>query len=151
MTANFLDPADSQVLAARLLALTPDAPRRWGTMSAQQMLVHCADQLRISRGEKAVTSVRLPGFVKPLAKWLIVTRHQEFKPGMRTLKEMDANAGLSALTTFEGDRAALLELLAPVNNLGDGVEHPLFGHLSRQEFGEVTWKHLDHHLRQFGA
>ncbi len=70
---------------------------------------------------------------------------------MQTMKELDANAGMTPPTTFEADRQTLLDLLDPAKYSLSGVEHPVFGHLSRKEFGEVTWKHLDHHLRQFGV
>ena len=150
MSTSFLDPTAHANLTTRIGRLSPETPRQWGTMTAQQMLVHCADQLRVSRGEKSVTSVRIPGFLKPLVKWLVVTRLKEFKPGMRTLKELDANAGMTPLTSFAADRDALVALINPTAYSPSGVEHPVFGRLSAPEFGEVTWKHLDYHLRQFG-
>lgn len=151
MSANFLAASDNAALCARIQQLRPDSTRHWGKMTAGQMVVHCTDQLRVSRGEKAVTSTRIPGFLKPLVKWLVVSRLKAFKPGMRTLKELDAEAGMTPPTTFEADRALLLSLLEREKYGPQGVEHPVFGHLTAQEFGEVTWKHLDHHLRQFGV
>jgi len=90
MAANFLNPSDNKALISRLFQLMPDAQRRWGTMSAGQMLVHCADQLRVSRGEKRVTSLRVPGLLRPLLKWYFVTRLKQFKPNMKTMYELDA-------------------------------------------------------------
>lgn len=151
MSANFLTANDNAALLARIQQLGPDSSRQWGKMTAGQMVVHCTDQLRVSRGEKAVTSTRIPGFLKPLVKWLLISRLKAFKPGMRTLKELDAEAEMTPPTTFEADRAHLLGLLELDKYGQKGVEHPIFGHLTAQEFGEVTWKHLDHHLRQFGV
>lgn len=151
MAANFLHPADNKALISRLFCLMPDAQRHWGTMTAGQMLVHCADQLRISRGEKRVTSLRPPGLLKPLLKWWFVTRNQGFRRNMKTLPELDANVGMTAPVSFATDHATLLGLLNPNRYSPAGVNHPLFGHLSAQEFGEITWQHLDHHLRQFGV
>ena len=147
---DFLNDNDNAALVARIQALRPDSARQWGKMSAGQMLVHCADQLRVSTGEKPVTSVRIPGFLKPLVKWLLISRMKEFKRNMRTMRELDSEAGMSAPTTFEADQAALLALLAPDRYPATGVSHPVFGHLTAPEFGRVTWQHLDHHLRQFG-
>ena len=151
MAANFLEPQANAALISRLFTLMPDTPRRWGTMTAGQMLVHCADQLRVSRGEKAVTSIRIPFFLKPLLKRFFVTRFQQFKRNMRTLPELDAKRRMTPPVSFATDHATLIRLLNPTSYPASGVEHPLFGHLSAQEFGEITWKHLDHHLRQFGA
>lgn len=151
MSASFLDSNAHAALVTRIQALTPDSQRRWGQMTMGQMLVHCTDQLRVSRGEKAVTSLRIPGFLKPLVKWFFVTRLKRFKPNMQTLKELDSKAGMTPSTTFEADRQTLLDLLNPAKYSLSGIEHPVFGHLSHKEFGQVTWKHLDHHLRQFGV
>jgi hypothetical protein len=152
MSPSFLDPAAQAQLLARLATLTPDTPRQWGTMSAQQMIVHCADQIRISTGIKPLKSIYIPPFLRPLMKWFFITRTNGFKKNMRTMKELDANAGLTALTDFEHDRANLIALLAPKRFEGSaGFEHPLFGYLPIADFGRLTWQHLDHHLRQFGV
>lgn len=151
MADNFLEPQANAALISRLFRLMPDTPRRWGSMTVGQMLVHCTDQLRISRGEKPVASLRVPGLVKPLLKWFFVKRLARFKPGMRTLPEMDARRGMTPPTTFATDHATLLAYLRPAGYRASGVVHPLFGPLSAQEFGEITWQHLDHHLRQFGV
>ncbi len=29
--------------------------------------------------------------------------------------------------------------------------HPFFGNLNSEEWDTLNWKHLDHHLRQFGV
>ena len=55
---------------------------------------------------------------------------------------------------FETDKARLGELLTRIAHgphEGPGPAHPLFGALSRQEWGVATYKHTDHHLRQFGV
>jgi hypothetical protein len=151
MAANFLDPVENKALISRFFTLMPDARPRWGTMTAGQMLVHCADQLRVSRGEKRVTSLRVLGLLKPLLKWFFVTRLKEFKPNMKTLYELDAKGGMTPPVSFATDHATLLSLLSPARYSPSGINHPVFGYLSAQEFGEITWKHLDHHLRQFGV
>jgi len=151
MTANFLDPSDNKALISRLFRLMPDARPRWGTMTAGQMLVHCADQLRVSTGVKRLYSMWVPGFLKPLLKKRFVTHFQGFKPGMKTLRELDSRRGMTPPVSFAADHATLLGLLSPAQYNPRGIEHPLFGHLSAQEFGEITWQHLDHHLRQFGV
>jgi len=151
MATNFMEPTTNAALISRLFTLMPDTPRRWGTMTVGQMLVHCTDQLRVSLGEKPVLSVRVPGFLKPVLKWLFLRRLAHLKPNMKTLPELDAQRGMTPPTTFAADHATLLAYLRPERHATSGVQHPLFGHLSAQEFGEITWKHLDHHLRQFGA
>ncbi len=150
-TPSFLAAPVYHELTTRLGALTPATPRQWGSMSAHQMLVHCADQVRVSTGRKPLTSLRVPRLLRPLLKWLFV-KPEGFKKNMRTMKELDPNAAMTAPTEFNADRAALLALLDPAAYAGQaGVDHPLFGYLPADEFGRLTWQHLDHHLRQFGG
>ena len=55
---------------------------------------------------------------------------------------------------FEEERAAVLELFERMGTgLRDGMgpDHPLFGPLTWREWGVATYKHADHHLKQFGA
>ncbi len=152
MTPSFLNPTDHAALLTRIAQLTPETPRQWGTMSAHQMLVHCTDQIRVSTGLKPLKSLSIPKFLRPLMKWFFITRTDGFKPNMRTMKELDANAAMTTPTEFTADRAALLALLDPARYATTpGVDHPLFGYLPSAEFGNITWKHLDHHLRQFGV
>ena len=82
--------------------------------------------MRVCRGEKAVTSVRLPRLLRPLMKWIFVTRRKEFKPGMKTIRELDARAGMTPLTSFDEDRRTLLRLVGDSRG-GGVVGHPLFG------------------------
>jgi len=53
---------------------------------------------------------------------------------------------------FEKEKAALIEL---VNNFNETSiqreQHPVFGKLNKHNWSKATWKHLDHHLRQFGV
>jgi len=68
-------------------------------------------------------------------------------PTAPLLKPSDAGS-------FEEERASLLEMLARIGTGprdGIGPAHPLFGSMSWREWGVVTYKHADHHLRQFGA
>jgi hypothetical protein len=60
----------------------------------------------------------------------------------------------SAATSFEEERAGVLALLDRIGagpRAGAGPAHPLFGPLSWREWGTATYKHVDHHLKQFGA
>jgi hypothetical protein len=55
---------------------------------------------------------------------------------------------------FEAVRQSLLELLERAGTepmQGQGPVHPLFGQLTRREWGVVLHKHMNHHLTQFGA
>ena len=84
-----------------------------------------------------------------LFKWLFLNV-LPFPKGAPTAKELISRAP----ETWEVERSQLIELMKRAG--GDEArsvtaEHPLFGPLTRAQWGQLAWKHLDHHLRQFGA
>lgn len=117
-------------------------------MTAGQMLVHTAGQLRIGLGELEVQPRRLPMRYPPLRQLIVYLL--PFPRGVPTAPELkDPEAG-----EWEADRAALLaavERFAARAEEKEWPEHPAFGALSRRAWGVLAYRHLDHHLRQFGA
>ena len=73
-----------------------------------------------------------------------------FPKGAPTAPELLAS-GAGSLDAIRSELVSLVERIGSGPHVGDGPVHPLFGRLSRQEWGVATYKHTDHHLRQFGA
>jgi hypothetical protein len=118
-------------------------------MGVTDMLQHLRLSARMTLGELPVPSANKRAFqVFPLKHLILyVLPFPKGAPTARELKPIVA-------TDFEEERAALLELLerigtSPRENLAPA--HPLFGPMSRREWGMATYKHSNHHLRQFGA
>lgn len=140
-------PGDRAAIRARLAGVTPTQSRRWGVMNVHQMICHAADPMRMALGEiPAVTQPSLMG--RTLLRLVVI--HTGMKPPPGRIKGPP-----EAFTTKPGqwdiDMAAchhLIERMAAAKHL---EPHPFFGNLSVDEWGKLMWKHLDHHLRQFGA
>jgi hypothetical protein len=118
-------------------------------MSVAAMVTHLCRSARMGLGELAVEPKHRKAFeVFPLKHLLLYVL--PFPHGAPTAAELlvsDAGA-------FEAERRSLLELLerAGTGSMeGQGPVHPLFGQLSRREWGVVLHKHMSHHLSQFGA
>ena len=56
-----------------------------------------------------------------------------------------------SLDAIRSELVTLVERIGTGPREGNGPVHPLFGRLSFREWGVATYKHTDHHLRQFGA
>ncbi|MDM7915361.1 MAG: hypothetical protein QUU85_08865 [Candidatus Eisenbacteria bacterium] len=134
----------------RLSRLHEDARPRWGAMSAAQMLAHLADHLELSLGERRGRP--LPGPLRRRAiGWLALrllpipraTLHSA--PGVRPSGQ---HRGFEA----ERSRTRVL-LLRCVARLPeeDWGESPRFGRLPKRDWGILSFRHFDHHLRQFGV
>ena len=113
------------------------------------MLQHLRLSTSMALGELEVPSAnKRPFQVFPLKHLILYLL--PFPKGAPTSPELKPSVAAS----FEDERAALLELLERIGKgpiEGTGPAHPLFGPMTCREWGVATYKHADHHLRQFGA
>lgn len=142
------DRAVRQDILTRFGRLTPDGKPGWGKMSAGQMMRHCTVALDMFTGAAKVAPK--PGPLRnSLLRYLII-HVMPWPNGAPTAPEliMPEYRG-----NWENDLRALsrsLEEIAARGPSGSFEEHPAFGRLSGKSMGVLVWRHLDHHLRQFG-
>jgi hypothetical protein len=144
---NLLNPQDRARLGERLRALRPDSQRQWGTMTPHQMLCHIGDQMRVALGE---IPSRPKGTVvhRTLVKWLILYVPIPTPKGkIQTVQEMKT----SQPEDWQEDLGAVEALIERMGTAEAVSPHPVFGAMSRGQWGRLGWKHVDYHLRQFGA
>ena len=133
----------------RMRSLSVSSTGRWGTLDVTGMLQHLRLSARMTVGELEVASSNKRVFQMFPLKHLILYV-LPFPKGAPTAPELYPGPASS----FEEERTALLELLDRIGTGpqdGAGPAHPLFGPLSWREWGATTYKHVDHHLKQFGA
>ncbi len=143
------DPAVCESIKSRLNAVTADSARKWGSMTADQMMWHlgrgleqCMGRLD-ARDEKP--AVAMP---KPLLRFFVFNMPwPKNAPSMRVLL---ANGRYD----LEEERARCLRLIdeftsRPLEKAWP--VHPTLGDLSGEQYSRLQAKHLNHHLRQFGV
>jgi hypothetical protein len=132
----------------RIRALPADRVPRWGRLNAPQMLAHVADQIRMALGEiPARNGSGMYSFWPMNYLAIYVVRWPKGVKGP-----------FEAFTTkpqrWDADREALIALIdtfCEKKQQAKWPEHPLFGKLSGKDWAAVSYKHLSHHLGQFGA
>lgn len=145
--------ADKAEIFSRLAALRSDSPRRWGRMSAHQMVCHLSDGYRMLTDRRAEALVPFPiprGMIKAFALYVPL----RWKAGLPTTRELDQNKAGTRPVDFANDVAALIRLLEDITSDHDraaGHQHPLFGAMSASDWMRWGYLHADHHLRQFGV
>ena len=146
---SILNEGDRAEIGSRLQSLSVSSAGRWGSMDVASMLQHLRLSARMTLGELSVPSANKRAFqVFPLKHLILYVL--PFPKGAKTAPALKPSAAIS----FDEERAALVELLQRIGtgpHDGDGPPHPLFGPMTWREWGVVTYKHADHHLRQFGA
>lgn len=152
MPPSILDPRAATNLAHRIRSLSPDATRHWGTMTPGAMFCHVADAMEQALGRRPEAD-RSNLFTRTVFKFLMV-RVFPMPKGAPTSPGMDSAQGGTPPSDFEVDRRRVLDLLEESRLWPEEVPmapHPFFGPLTKEERGLLTWKHIDHHLRQFGG
>ena len=148
---TLLSPRDRNEVLDRLTKVRPDSQRRWGSMSAPQMVCHLSDSFRAALGEKYVSSSST--FLKrTLMKWAALWLPLPWPHGIKTRPESDQQQGGTLPTEFSSDLEKLRILLERFcASEGEFAPHPMFGQMSRTERMRHAYLHMDHHLRQFGT
>jgi hypothetical protein len=156
-----VNPADSLFqpeAAGRILeradALTPASERHWGRMSVEKMICHLSDSLRGPLGDRVVQP-KVTFFLRTVVKWIALHTSATWPKGkLKTVPESDQEIGGTHPTEFAGDRAELkrlIERFIAAEQQLNGRKHPFFGSLTSWEWGRWGYRHIDHHLRQFGV
>jgi hypothetical protein len=144
---TLLNDRDRIQLLERLRRVRPDVKPGWGSLDAPRMLCHVADQMRVALGDAPAQPVH-SFLTRTLVKFLVVNTGLKPPRGkIETAPEMLTSQPKS----WDADLAACLEFAERVGRGDARAVHPAFGPLSPEEWGRLCWKHLDHHLVQFGA
>jgi len=135
-------------LSNRLNDLKEDSTPNWGKMDAGQMVWHCQGPLNIILGHNHY-GMKPNWFVKTFFKKMMYSdkpwrKNSPTVPAFKAQKPRDFVSEKSKLV-------ALLDELNTQKNKEQWDAHPVFGELTKEQWGKMQYKHLDHHLRQFGV
>jgi hypothetical protein len=150
---TFADDHCRAEIRRRLRTVRPDSARRWGQMSAHQMICHLTDAYHIALGQKRVSEATGP-LQRTLLKWTALYLPVRWPAGVETRPEIDQRCGGTTPGDFADDVAqleAVLDLVAAHPRDLAWPDHPIFGRMSHRDWMRWAYLHADHHLRQFGA
>jgi hypothetical protein len=148
---SVLNSSDLMALEERLARLTVGTPPQWGRMSAPGMVCHLTDSFQIVLGTRPTTrtSTRLE---RTLIRLIALTLPVRWPKSVATVAEVDQERGGTPPEDFAADvarlRTALRDFVTRVPR--ESLSHPIFGRVSTSEWGRWGYRHVDHHLRQFG-
>jgi hypothetical protein len=142
------EPEAQRELTDRVGRLAWDRRAEWGTFTAPKMVCHLADSLRMAMGDLKVAPKRLPIRYPPLKQLIIYLA--PFPKGAPTAPELLVRQPREWANDV-ADVQSLLARAATASTTDAWPEHPAFGRLSRRAWGVLIFRHMDHHLRQFGA
>jgi hypothetical protein len=148
---NVFDPAVTAELIHRIEELTPESPALWGKMSVDQMLAHCCVAYEMAFTDKhPKANLVMRFFLKNFVKKGVVNevpykKNLPTAPAFRIKNEKNFGEEKGRLIAF------LEQTLATGAAGFEGKESPSFGPMTAMEWNNLFYKHLDHHLAQFGV
>ena len=148
---NIFSQEVSEQMIKRINLLKDVSEPLWGKMSVSQMLAHCCVTYEMTYENKhpkpnILMRVLLKYFVRKA-----VTNEFPYKQSVPTAPAFL----IKAEKDFEKEKARLISYIIKTQNLGGGYfdnrVYPSFGVLKEAEWNNMFYKHLNHHLSQFGV
>ena len=143
---------DKEEIVQRLRTIRVDSARRWGRMSAHQMICHLSDSFLAVTGQRQVSPASGP-LQRTVIKWIALYAPLKWPRGVPTRPEVDQEVGGTKPSHFAAD-VTQLEILVELVTTRKGCfgpTHPIFGNMSDTDWMRWAYLHMDHHLRQFGC
>ena len=143
---------DKDEIVRRLKTIRADSPRKWGRMSAHQMICHLSDSFLAVTGQRPASTASGP-LQRTVVKWVALYAPMKWPHGIRTRPEVDQEVGGTRPSTFAADitQLEMLVELVTTRRSSFGPAHPIFGPMSETDWMRWAYLHMDHHLRQFGC
>ena len=137
-------------LLDRLGKLNTNSERQWGKMTPSQMMEHTSRAMEMATGQVPMKHA----FIGKAIGWMFKTKFLGEQPFSKN-SPTGPTLIIKDEPEFEATRERLSSLISHLHSLGetgtDGNIHGFFGPLTGKQWGETQYKHVDHHLRQFGV
>jgi hypothetical protein len=148
---NVFNQAESAELINRIDKLSPTSKANWGKMSVAQMLAHCNVTYEMAYEDKHPKPNSFKKLILKLLVKKIVVGDKAYSKNSQTAPEFI----IKDSRDFEKEKMRLKEYIAKTQQLGEhyfeGKESHSFGPLTKTEWNTMFYKHLNHHLTQFGV
>ncbi len=135
---------------SRIDTLQPSTQHLWGKMDVAQMMAHCSAALDMALGRLILPRLFIGRVVGPFIRPI----YSNDKPFSRS-NPTDPKLVVADQRDFVREQAQLKVKIREFHEGGEAKctqhPHPFFGTMTPHEWSTGMYKHLDHHLRQFGA
>lgn len=150
-TRSLFNRTDVTLILDRVGRLTPQSVRHWGKMTVSQMLAHCSLAMEVACGKKPHPRPLLSYLFGPLVKKRNLDEHRQLPKNGPT----DRDFVIRHHPEFDSEKKRLEGLIRQFSEGGRDkctqYPHSFFGRMAPEEWAMFMYKHLDHHLRQFGV
>jgi hypothetical protein len=148
---NLFDATLVDEVKTRLDRLQPDSKAQWGKMNAAQAVAHCTAGLELALGDRLPPRILLGRILGPLVKPKAFREDEPMRRNSPTVQGLVVNDERD----LPAERERLSKMIDRFAAGGPDActmhPHSFFGRLTPEEWSMWMYKHLDHHLQQFGV
>jgi hypothetical protein len=148
---NLFEPARVEEVKRRIADLRPDSERLWGKMNPAQAVAHCSAGLELATGDRVPPRLFLGRIIGRIIKPMALRNDEPMRRNSPTVPGLVIEDERN-LRTEQERLCRLIDRFAAAGPNGCTTHpHSFFGRLTPEEWATLMYKHLDHHLRQFGV
>jgi len=140
-------------LTSRIGKLSPESKAEWGKMNVYQMMKHCNrwNNWVLGKENYASHEYKQDFIGKIFGKWALNSNTKDAKPINKNMPAGKAFTIKDTAGDVEAEKVKWVQLIADYERFSnERFVHDFFGKMSNGQIGIFAYKHLDHHLRQFG-
>ena len=148
---NLFEAAWVEEVKERMAQLRPDSERLWGTMNPAQALAHCSATMGMAMGKTCPPRMLIGRIIGRMVKPIAFRSDEPMRRNSPTVKDLVVQDERD-LGRERERLCGLIDRFAAAGPEGYTTHpHSFFGRLTPEEWAILMYKHLDHHLRQFGV
>ena len=147
---SLFDKTTYDEIIGRINNLSGASQRQWGKMEVSQMLAHCKEAFKVPLSDEKMPRL----FMGRMLAWMMKSKMYNDAAWGKNLPTAPSFL-IKDQRNFEAEKKELSDLITQFYKRGAGnvgkFPHPFFGAFTQEQWGKSMYKHLDHHLIQFGA
>ena len=148
---NLFEPQTVAEVQTRISKLQPDSQPMWGSMNSAQAAAHCSGGLEWAVGDTVPPAMFFGRMVGKIIKPMVFKDDAPMRRNSPTAKSL-VIADQRELSLEQERLSGLIDRFVANGSAGcTAAPHSFFGRLTPDEWAILMYKHVDHHLRQFGV
>ncbi|MBA2250562.1 MAG: DUF1569 domain-containing protein [Chitinophagaceae bacterium] len=141
------DKSTRDELINRINSLNENRTAQWGKMNVSQMMKHCSQWDEMAMGKKKYKQSFIGRLFGKMALKNML-KDEPIKQNLPTVPGFKIKENIN----FAEEKEKWINLLNGYEHFSNaGFIHPFFGAMSKEHTGQIVYKHIDHHLRQFNS
>ena len=144
-----LDKLNRDELITRINLLSENSVAHWGKMNVLQMIKHCVLWEEMVLKNQVYKRIFIGRIFGKIGLRSILKDETPLKRNTPTIPEFIIKEKSGDITHEKTKWISFIEQYGDFEN--DNFIHPFFGKMTRDQIGKTAYKHIDHHLKQFGV